>query len=354
MKVFKIVAVVLVLLFSGMRGAVSAPVDTIKQKAGILLEHNENQAAIDAYFEALAQDCTDPEIFVGLALAYSKQGDYDRSREYYFSKIRYTPGDDAAFCQLGVRDHINGDFAQAMVNFNKVVELNPFYADAYHSMAQIFSAKGYFELEVDTLKKAWNINPDDTDIFYFSPIEFGRKYNYDQARKFFDTAVRLDANYARIYRERGYHCLRIAEIFKPEIYRQKAVDNFLKYIELNPEDPEIYFQLALLYRDAMNSFEAEKYFRKIVRFRGFANMESVCYNLGELHFAKKDYKQAGQWFMESYAINPNSPHTQLGRGKVFFHLGDYTGAERMLKQLKESTHPEFADELEKLLATAKK
>jgi len=79
---------------------------------------------------------------------------------------------------LGNAYIMQGDFAQAMVDFNKAIELNPNFGFAYCNRAASYLRQGDFNHAIDDYNKAINNDPEYTRAYW------GRATTYYDLRKY--------------------------------------------------------------------------------------------------------------------------------------------------------------------------
>ncbi len=111
---------------------------------------------------------------------------------------------DANTChQLGMTHIQKRDFNQAILYFNKAIELDPTNPMFYSNRGAAYGAKGGNDRAISDWTKALEINPKYSSAYY----NRGRTYcvikQYDNAISDLDKVLEVDPGHARAYYERG-------------------------------------------------------------------------------------------------------------------------------------------------------
>jgi tetratricopeptide (TPR) repeat protein len=99
---------------------------------------------------------------------------------------------------------------------------------------------------------------------------------------------------------------------------QKAEENFLKAIELNPHYPQSYHNLGILQAAQQRTKEAIKNLEKLIELEpGIA--EHYC-NLGIVYYLEGTYYESELCFSKALEIDSDHPGTLFNLGKLLFNL----------------------------------
>ena len=122
-----------------------------------------------------------------------------------------------------------GDFERAIADYDKAIELNPNFVDAYYNRGLIYEKRG------------------------LGNILRGRDY-FERAIADYDKAIELNPNFAKAYNNRGiaYYNLGLIAYALPNVlggqnYFEKAIADFSKAIRLRVDDPKVYFNRSLIW-----------------------------------------------------------------------------------------------------------
>ena len=140
------------------------------------------------------------------------------------------------------------DFPGALADYNKAIELDPEYMDAYFNRGFL----KYLELDdidgaLDDYNKAIDLDPSNANIYYYRGLLKHHKINdIDEALDDYNKAIDLDPSNANIYYYRGllkHH--KINDI-------DGALDDYNKAIDLDPSQANIYYYRGLLKHNELN------------------------------------------------------------------------------------------------------
>ena len=132
-----------------------------------------------------------------------------------------------------------GDFEKAIADYDKAINLNPNFVDAYYNRGLIYEDRG------------------------LGNILSGRDY-FEKAIADYDKAIDINPNFAKAYNNRGiaYYNLGLIAYALPNIlsgrdYFEKAIADYDKAIELRHGDPKVYFNRSLILLKGKDWEEAE-------------------------------------------------------------------------------------------------
>jgi tetratricopeptide (TPR) repeat protein len=122
-----------------------------------------------------------------------------------------------------------GNYDQAIIDYNEAVRLDPRYAAAYNSRGLTYYKKGDYDRAIADYNQALALDPNFADAHCNRGAAYLAKRNYDQAIADCDQAIRLDPNLDAAYASRG-----IAYFAKGDIGR--AFTDYNQAISLNPNN----------------------------------------------------------------------------------------------------------------------
>ena len=151
----------------------------------------------------------------------------------------------------GTKNYQNA-LASAIRDFDKTIELNPHYAQAYYGrgnakvMRDAWFAGNYYEAMED-MNKAIELNPRFADAYMDRGMIKVIMYMHDEAIADLTKAISLRPDFAPYYHQRGLAYLRSPE--SEAVRAEKAIRDFDKAIELNPHFAHAYYSRGNAYLD---------------------------------------------------------------------------------------------------------
>jgi tetratricopeptide (TPR) repeat protein len=182
------------------------------------------------------------------------------------------------------------DDSLAVRSFKKVTELASWNADAWVYLSSVFLGKNNFAEVARVLETALKVLPDDFRVNFF-----------------------LGVSYSRL--GRNLDAVRVLE----------------KARQLNPRDVDVIAQLALVY-DSMKKFEeSDALYEEAIRIDGANHLvlNNYAYSLAE---RSAQLERALTYARKAVETQPDNPSYLDTIGWIYFRLGQYTEAERYVKQ----------------------
>lgn len=105
-----------------------------------------------------------------------------------------SPPEYAVFLQRGDSSFARGELDAAVVEYGKVIELNPNLADAYLSRGRVYNNKGWYDLAITDLTKAAELDPKDSTIYGNRGQAWEKKGDTAKAKEDYAKALALNAD----------------------------------------------------------------------------------------------------------------------------------------------------------------
>ena len=258
----------------------------------------------------------------------------------------------AAACYSLAKEKLKAkDYAGAIVDFDKSIELNPKYVRAYYERGRTQARLGDNARAIASCTQAIKIDPQDADAYYGRGTVKALLGNYTEAIVDLDKAIELDAEHANAYRNRGLVKLQLSKSEDAlgnaeEVQRlcKAAIADCEKAIQIDPEDADAYngrgaaksalddFEGAIF--DFNRGIEIDPEHADIHNNRGWAQ-----FRFGESENKRGNAKKARSLYQAAIAdcnkaiqIDPEYATAYRNRGAAKDGLGDFAGASGNTKE----------------------
>jgi tetratricopeptide (TPR) repeat protein len=175
--------------------------------------------AIADYNQAIRLDPNDKYNYNERGNAYLNKKDYDRAIADYNQAIRLDPSNTAYKNNLqaaqkakadqiaaqkaeasaantrGVTYHNQGNYALAIAEYNKAIQLNPNEALYYLNRGHAYSLIKSYDSAIENFNIVLRINPNNADAYNARGVAYSWKNNFNQARADYTKALQIDPNH---------------------------------------------------------------------------------------------------------------------------------------------------------------
>lgn len=240
-----------------------------------------------------------------------------------------TDGTDSAICYDRGNSFLqSGEYDQAIAEFNKAININDSYVNAYAGRGYAYRQLNKFDDALNDYDKAISLNPDDETLAnLFSDRGITnyqmKKYDsavadYSKAIELYDSVVEPDRdNIADAYCNRGI-------AYRNLVQYGNAINDYKKAIELNNGDAGVYNNLGFAYR-VLGDYEAaiENYNKALD-----INPEYILAlrNRGKAYNETRDYDNALKDFSRAIELDKDNPTDYYNRGIAYSGLKNYKSA----------------------------
>jgi type IV pilus biogenesis/stability protein PilW len=146
---------------------------------------------------------------------------------------------------LGVQFYNEREIPKAIQAYQRAIELDPSYIEAYNNLGIIYQELGDFENALKVYQKAIEINPRYEKAYNNLGILFYLQDRYEEALESFQKALAINPNNMESYINCGI-------LFKKKGQWDKAIESYQKALAINPLHGEIHYNIALLYEQLEN------------------------------------------------------------------------------------------------------
>ncbi|MGK4199346.1 tetratricopeptide repeat protein [Fusobacterium sp. HC1336] len=153
----------------------------------------------------------------------------------------------------------------------------------------------------------------DTNYYFKKGINFEIKKDYNKAIGNYSKAIELDPNNVNAYLNRGL-------IYEKLKKYDKSLEDLNKAIELDPNNANSYLNLGLIYERMCSYTEALKYLEKSIKLN--PNNEKAYLMKASIYIKQREYEAAIKEYDKAIKINPTNSTTYFNRGLIYGALNN--------------------------------
>ena len=158
----------------------------------------------------------------------------------------------------GVHFSQQRDFARATQAYEKVIELDPNYFEAYNNLAIVYQEMGDWEKARFACQKSVELNPRYEKAHNNLGILLYLQERYEESIEAFQKALAVNPLNLESY-------INLGILFKKRGQMDKAIESYQKALRINPLNPEAHYNIALLYEQLENFVLAIGHYQKFVQ-----------------------------------------------------------------------------------------
>ena len=184
----------------------------------------------------------------------------------------------------GVAFYNQKDFSKAIQAYQKVIELDPSYVEAYNNLGIIYQMIGDVEKASGAYRKSTEINPKYEKGYNNLGILLLLEGRYEEASEAFRKALAINANSIESH-------IHLGILFKKKGLSQEAIESYQKALAIDPFHRETHYNIALLYEQLENIELAIGHYQQFIQLSSRSHPElasRVQRHLKDLMKTKKE------------------------------------------------------------------
>jgi tetratricopeptide (TPR) repeat protein len=262
--------------------------------------------------DALAKNPSCWAAYYNLGDALSQNGQVDEAMVQFQKALDINPRSTRTLYNLGNALLQKGQLDDAIVQFKRALEIDPNYAQAHNNLGNALFRKGQIDDAIVQYQKAVALKPDYAEAHNDLGNAFFRTGRIDEAIIECQKAVEINPDYAEARNNLGNALFRQGEI-------GEAVDQYQKALALNSNYAEAHNNLgnALLRMGQVD--EAMAHYQQALEINH--NYAEAHYNLGSALLRAGRVDEAMAQFQKTLDINPNIAEAHYNLGNAFVQKG---------------------------------
>ena len=304
-------------------GWISAPAAQAGPREDCAKWEENPDLAIQACTTLIRRSPRDALAFMNRGNAYSKKEDDARAHEDYSEVIKLKPRyawAAKAYQTLGRDKWLDGEYDDAIADYNEAIRLDPSNADAHRGRGNAYYSKGEYDRAISDYNEAIRLNPADPHAHSWRGGAYRRKLDYDRAIADYSEAIRLNPSAGHAYTER-------AETYAQKGDYDRAITDYGEAIRIFKRAfwvGRVIIERGRLYAKKRDYDHA---IADAIAAIGKSATNSRWYHLrGEAYRATQQYDQAIADFDKAIALYSESLPSFASRGKAYEEKGERSKA----------------------------
>ena len=201
----------------------------------------------------------------------------------------------------------------AVTAFEKVISLNPNYAEGYSNLGNALKDQGKLKKAIEAHKKSISLKPDYAEAYCNMGNTLVKQGNLDEAVEAFNKSILLKPDYIEAYNNMG-------NILKELDKLEEAIIAFEKVISLNPNYAEAYNNMGATLQEQGKLDESLKVLKKSVSLK--PDYAEAYSNIGVTLQEQFKLDEAIVAYKKSIFFQPNVAETYSNMGRVLQDQGN--------------------------------
>jgi tetratricopeptide (TPR) repeat protein len=202
-------------------------------------------------------------------------------------------------------------YEDALKTFDKALELNPNYAEAWANKGIVFGKLNRHEDALKTFDKALELKPDAADVWVNKGIVFGMLNHLEVALKTFDKALKLKPDDAGAWYNKGVALSKLNR-------HEDALKAFDKALELKPDDAKAWYNKGIVFGKLNRHEDALKAYDKTLELK--PDDAKAWYNTGIVFGKLNRYEDALKACDKALELNPDDADAWYNKGVALGEL----------------------------------
>jgi tetratricopeptide (TPR) repeat protein len=249
--------------------------------------------------------------------------DYKKALPYFEKAVNKDPGYSEAYFQIGYCNGGLGRYGEAIEAFKQAIRIKPDDAEAYYNLGWTYDKLGRYTEAIEAFKQAIRIKPDYAEAYYNLGWTYDKLGRYTEAIEAYRQAIRIKPDFAEAYNGLGggYKQLRLYG---------EAIEALKQAIRIKPDFPDPHFNLGLTYGQMGRYTEAIEAFKQAIRIK--PDFAEAHYAFGVLYGQMGRYTEAIEAFKQAIRIKPDYTEAHRELAVYYGQLRRYGEAIEALKQ----------------------
>jgi len=268
-----------------------------------------------------------------IGLRFLWADDYEKALPYFEKAVNKDPGYAEAYFQIG---YCNGElrrYTEAISAFQQAIRIKPDDAEAHYNLGVLYGQQGRYTKAIEAFKQAIRIKPDYAGAHYNLGVLYGQQGRHTEAIEAYKQANRIKPDYTNAHFNLGVSYRKLERF-------TEAIEAFKHAIRIKPDYADAHYSLGVVYNKQGRHTEAIEAYKQAIRIKpDYADAHN---NLGWNYDELGRRWEAIEAFKHAIRIKPDFAEAHRNLGVSYREMGRYMEAIEASKQAIR-IKPDFAE-----------
>ena len=181
-----------------------------------------------------------------IAVAYNNRGvfyqlkeDYVKARSDYEKALNINPKYVDAYANLGYLDYVENKLDVALKNLDQAFYLEPLSCDIRYKRGMVLEKLNQWNASIEDYNQAINACPNYAEVYFARANFYFARQSFNQALADYDQVIKLDPSHASAYNNRG-------NLYFLKGDKERALSDYQKAVLIDPYHPDAHRNLETL------------------------------------------------------------------------------------------------------------
>jgi tetratricopeptide (TPR) repeat protein len=284
----------------------------------------KHDKAANVFRKGLLLDRNNPTLHFNYGVTLESQGMLTDAANEYQMALRSKPGWLDPMNNLGIVLFKQGRHDKAMNTFNRILAIDPFNAEARNNMGVVLADQGRTREAVQNYRRAIEADPK------YAKAVINLERSLEDSGDFADAIVELE-KLVKLAPDSVEVRVRLANLYLKMDRCHEALEQARAALEWDPENVPALKVDGATQRILGNDKLAQTVFERILAID--PQNYSFHLDLADIHFKRKEYKEAEERINAFLARRPNDRQAKILLGKLHAEMGNRTHAIQIFEEL---------------------
>jgi tetratricopeptide (TPR) repeat protein len=200
------------------------------------------------------------------------------------------------------------NFDEALLFFNKCLEINKNSPEIYFNLGLIFKKKGLLDLSIKNYQEAIRLNPKFYDAYINLGVVFEQQNRNQDCLSILEKLIKQDKNNFKAY-------FNLGNIFKKIGNYEDSIKAYYQAIKINDQQAKNFYNLGLVLKKIGNYDDAIINYKKSIKLK--PNYFEAYNNLGVIFNEQRKFSESFDLFETALRINPKFLEAYYNESFIF-------------------------------------